>query len=745
MKIWILTSETPHYWAGGIARYVDNVSRLLGAAGHEVTVISRGEKEGFSEVAKGVRLYEFTHRYEAARQASENPEPDAHPGWPFNNMAYFAALSYQYLLEVERLLEREGEPDIIECQDYAAPGYFILQKKFTCSGFLEQVPIVTHLHTPDFAVQMVNQYPRYKLPDYWIGRMEVASIRMADAVLSPSRFIAEDLDRRLGGGMPPVTTIPYPWAESVVAQGVHAGQANRFLYAGRVELRKGVEPMLAAAESLWREGMDFTLELVGGDVHTPLKGGSLKAYLEKRYAARIMEGRLLFHGAQSHETCLRLMREAAAVLVPSLWENYPNTCIEAMALGKVVIASTQGGQAEMVGNDGAAGILFSHEDVSGLVEAMRAALSLNGEERCRIGQVAQQRIAGFCNAADIVQRRVAHFEGVIREHRPASRYPFNNRRLREGVCAPSLPAEPMVSVVVPFYNLGRYLPECLESIYASKGVRFEVIVVNDGSTDAMSIATLAEEEKKRYAGLRVLHIANGGLANARNVGAEAARGELVAFVDADDCIGPEFLARAVAVLQRFNNVHLVYSWVRFFDGGHGIWHSWTFDLPYLLCHNELVPLAVVRRDSFLQHGRNKAHIIYGLEDYEGWISMAEAGCGGVAIPEPLVRYRIREDSMFKVIENDKKLYLYDLISQEHPELYRLYGLELFNLQNANGPAHGWDQPTMFRAPQDRLRAQMEIKAERLRLLEDENRRLKEAEAWHKTERARLLAKEHVQR
>jgi glycosyltransferase involved in cell wall biosynthesis len=736
MNIWILTSETPHYWAGGIARYVDNFAKLAGAAGNRVTVISRGEKRGFTEISTGYRLYEFPHRYDALREVSSDPEPDAHPAWPFNNMAYFAALGYQYLKELEALLTSEGAPDIIECQEYGALGYFILQKKLTAPDFLNNVPILVHLHTPDFAVQSVNQYPRHKLPDYWIGRMERATIRLADALLSPSRFIAEELDQMLGG-LPSIETIPYPWSADIATAEVYPGNCGKLLYAGRIELRKGVEPLLAAAEELWREGHAFTLELVGGDVETPLKGGSLEAYLKKRYKRRLQEGKLIFHGAQSHAQCLRLMQEAGAVLVPSLWENYPNTCIEAMTLGKVVLASAQGGQAEMVGLDGRAGVVFDHRESGSLKAGLRQVLELDRPTRLKMGNIAKDRIGQFCQADRILEKRLAHYAHVIDSHIPKNRYPFNNKRLRDSVSVQPLSNDPMVSVVVPYYNLGKYVSEALNSIYTSKGVRYEVIVVNDGSTDPHSLSILSEWESRGLDNFRVLHISNGGLANARNVGAETAQGELVAFVDADDRIGPDFLSRATGVLQRFDNVHLVYSWVRFFDGGYGIWHSWTFDLPYLLCHNQLVPLAVVRRDSFLQYGRNKSHIVYGLEDFEGWISLAEAGCGGVAIAEPLVEYRIREDSMFKVIENDKKLYLYDLISHEHPQLYSDYGMELFNLQNANGPAHGWDQPTMFRAPQDRLLTQMAIKEKRLKLLEDENRRLKDAEIWHKGELNRL--------
>ncbi|MFO7725998.1 MAG: glycosyltransferase [Oceanipulchritudo sp.] len=737
MKIWILTSETPHHWAGGIARYVDNFARCAGAADNRVTVISRGDRAGVTQVSHGYRLLEFRHRFEAAREALPGIEPDAHPGWPFNNMAYFAALSFQYAGELRNLAAGEGPPDVIECQDYAAIGYFLLQRKLTDPDFFPDTPVVVHLHTPDFAVQEVNQYPRYKLPDYWIGRMERGAIWMADALLSPSRFIARELGTFLEGSSPEVTTIPYPWPDLDPGGVGLPGSDRRLLYPGRLELRKGVEPLLAACEAVWRSGESFTLEMIGGDVHTPLKGGSLRTYLGKRYQHRVESGQLLLKGSLPHDACLQHMREAATVLVPSLWENFPNTCIEAMALGKLVIASGEGGQAEMVGDDGKAGLLFSHKEAGSLEAAIRRALDMGPEERKGLGLRARERIKSLCSPDRVLPRRLEHFRSVIEKHRPRKRFPFSNRRLREGRMAESLPPVPLISVVIPYYNLGAYLPEALGSVLASEGVRLEVLIVNDGSTEPESLKVLDAIRDESPASVQVIDIPNGGLANARNHGAGLAAGELVAFVDADDRVRPDFFRRALGVLRRYPNVHLAYSWIRFFDEGRGIWHSWNFDLPYLLCHNQLVPIVVVRRDSFLQYGRNKPHIVYGLEDYEGWISMAEAGCGGVAIPEPLVEYRIRSNSMFKVIEPDKKLYLYDLISHEHPDLFREYGRELFNLQNANGPAYGWDQPTMFRGPQDRLIGRLNRTETEVHGLREDVRKLREAEIWLQKERRRL--------
>lgn len=100
----------------------------------------------------------------------------------------------------------------------------------------------------------------------------------------------------------------------------------------------------------------------------------------------------------------------------------------------------------------------------------------------------------------------------------------------------------MVSVVVPAYNVERYVAQCLDSILSQDGVGMEIIVVNDGSTDATG--EIVEGYARRHNNIKVIITANGGLAQARNVGIGAASGEWLAFVDSDDCV----MAGAIAHL-----------------------------------------------------------------------------------------------------------------------------------------------------------------------------------------------------
>ena len=107
---------------------------------------------------------------------------------------------------------------------------------------------------------------------------------------------------------------------------------------------------------------------------------------------------------------------------------------------------------------------------------------------------------------------------------------------------------PRVSVVIPVFNVERYLDECLDSLEAQEVWDFEAILVDDGSTDASG--AIAERRAARDPRLRVVHRRNGGLGSARNLGAALAQGEFLAFLDSDDKLPPCAFSRLLRTLDR---------------------------------------------------------------------------------------------------------------------------------------------------------------------------------------------------
>ena len=108
--------------------------------------------------------------------------------------------------------------------------------------------------------------------------------------------------------------------------------------------------------------------------------------------------------------------------------------------------------------------------------------------------------------------------------------------------------EPLISVIVPAYNAEAFLDQCLESIVAQSYRRLEIIVVDDGSTDGSGemCDRWAESDER----IRVIHQPNGGHSAARNAALDAMTGDLVAMVDSDDVLHPEFVAILLDVLNQ---------------------------------------------------------------------------------------------------------------------------------------------------------------------------------------------------
>lgn len=105
-----------------------------------------------------------------------------------------------------------------------------------------------------------------------------------------------------------------------------------------------------------------------------------------------------------------------------------------------------------------------------------------------------------------------------------------------------------VSVVIPVYNGEKTIAACIESIENNRFLNYEIVVVNDGSTDKTGEILL--DLAKKYGNLRVVDIPNGGVSNARNIGIRVAKGKYIVFVDADDTVSEEYLEKLNEKVER---------------------------------------------------------------------------------------------------------------------------------------------------------------------------------------------------
>ncbi len=124
---------------------------------------------------------------------------------------------------------------------------------------------------------------------------------------------------------------------------------------------------------------------------------------------------------------------------------------------------------------------------------------------------------------------------------------------------------PVVSVIVPVYNVERYLAECLDSLLAQTFHDFEIVVVDDGSTDG-SAALVERYAARSPERIHAVRKPNGGLGDARNFGMSHARGAYLAFVDADDTVTREFLEHLVGCARERDAEFVICGTLGFTDG-----------------------------------------------------------------------------------------------------------------------------------------------------------------------------------
>lgn len=207
--------------------------------------------------------------------------------------------------------------------------------------------------------------------------------------------------------------------------------------------------------------------------------------------------------------------------------------------------------------------------------------------------------------------------------------------------------EASLAIVVPCWNYGAFLPECLDSLLAQTVAPAEVVLVNDASSDHTE--TIALEYRARWPRLRyVSHAETRGCAQALNTGIDVISAPWAACVSADDWVAPEFVERHLSVIAEHSpdpTLAIVYSVARYVatpDAERPELHGRAFGLsrwdPNALFagHNFIHGGCAFRRDLWAQYGRFREE---PNEDFHLWCRMARDGYRGELIPEVLYYYR----------------------------------------------------------------------------------------------------------
>lgn len=623
MRIALVSREIAPFSGGGIAPAVRALAETLATDGHDVTLVTseefrgkyeRRKAEGDPQVAGSKVRWAFVER--------PPEEGGGHIGFPH---AWSASV-----LRTLRACFPDRGPDVIEFADYLGEGFATVQARHTNDPWLAYTTVAVRIHTTSEICAVLDG----ALPDdhgaQALFEMERYCLRHADRVIQQGGDVYGTYQRFYGeDALAPACTIPHV-VPAHVAEEIDAVPDDnegplRLLYLGRFERRKGVNDLVAALESVG----DVRLKLLGGDTLTAPLAASLREQIEY-----VVEGdpRVELAKPVPHDQVTRVMAEADVVVLPSRWECWPNVLLEALAANRPVLATPVGGMVEMVGDGG---WLTSGTGPRALAQAIER-LAADPEQARRMVAEGRPR-RRFEELVDPSPVLAGYRElGAPQARRP--RTSIARRR------------PPLVTVIVPYFQLDQTLEATLASLAAQEHPAIEVVIANDGSlrTQDTALWDLAD----RY-GARVVTQPNAGLSAARNLAISQARGEYVLPLDADDELDPSFVSRCLAALETDRDLAYVTTWVTYVDDdGEPRGDEYTGYFPFGNWSSLLSELnvagtcsAVIRRSVFRDHGLRYSPELASYEDWALYRRMARAGLYGAVVPEPLFRYRVREESM----------------------------------------------------------------------------------------------------
>jgi glycosyltransferase involved in cell wall biosynthesis len=617
---------------GGIGTYIFNISQAMAERGHNVYLMTDCfNKESLHLLPKRVELVETV----PTRKLRQN---------------CFFSVNHEYsyrVLDTLRKLTDRIHIDVVEFAEYGSEGFASIRAKRLLNEF-HQTKLIVKLHTPQSLLYKINEDKQTNAEKVCEVSMEEYCIKHSDVVTSPSQSLADYFAERLG--REDIRLCPYPMklTELKESREFSSEQVKRVRFIGSVQVRKGVDIFIEAAKLVLEREPDFNFEIYGELYNATYFGKTYIDILQQNIPKKFYN-KILFMGGISYDKIPKLFLESCFCVFPSRWENWANVCLEAMSMGCVVIASSNGGMSEMIthGQNGFLVNPLNPQEIANIILDYHKDYNFLKS----MSHSAHYRSKQICDPDSTCSRIEKNYMLKIDQR---NWYIPNEE-------------ESKVSVIIPYFNQPSYIQEAVDSVKASNYRNIEIVVVDDGSTISEAVQTFDKLD-----GVVKVSKSNGGLGSARNAGVAASSGQFILPLDADDKIHPDYIRIGVEALV--NNPEL--SYVSCHAHNFSAFESSYIPVGYV---PELMPFmntdgkcTNLFRRSVFEGNVEYDEIMSSYEDWDFLLTLNEKGHEGDVIPKELFFYRRKYDSMVYTTANPQRAELIQYMMIKHQKAWEKY-------------------------------------------------------------------------
>lgn len=387
MRIALVSYEYPPDTAvGGIATYMQQWAKVLSSHKVDVEVFCASTSRNISEEDNGIMI----HRTKE------------------DNRINFKKTILNIFEKRHKLIPF----DYIECPEIFADA-LLVKKKFP------EIKIIVKLHTPSFLIDKINNtnitnwqkirtiigaYRRLTKPQkFWYNKelnykQEKELTINADVITSPSLSLKNIVCKKWSIPNKKINVLPNPFIPNESFLSIEPNiYSKTILFIGRLEKRKGILLFLRLIPKLLKKHPQAKFKFIGADTSISSKIPSTKLFIETKL--KKYKNNLEFHGSVPPNEISTHLADNLLCIFPSIWENFPTVCLEAMSAGKTVIGSKNGGMYEML-REPKCGVLINPFKTNKIVNVISYFLE-HPKKAIQLGQVGRQKVLNDYNSNKI--------------------------------------------------------------------------------------------------------------------------------------------------------------------------------------------------------------------------------------------------------------------------------------------------------------------------------------------------------